>query len=626
MKESAYFASRLLSKTLRLLDHTAFRVVTFLVVFGWVASKSFFDADFHWRTAGDFIFLSVGLALLLRSQDKGSSWAGLFVILLLVFSPFYWRFQGFDNDGFTITGILPQSDANGYYTGAWKILYGEKISAFAARRPLFVAFLSVLLYAFRQDLFIVLMTMALFVSLSIYLLMKEIRDGFGALPAALTAMIMVYCYTGKFAGKFLTEQLGLPLGVLALTLFLNGIRTRRLHYLLAGLLSLTLALNARAGAFFVLPFFIVWIATSKGVSLSSILRLGTLSTGVVALGFAVNFWLFRSVSMSGSVPYGNFGATLYGMATGYRGWRSFYEDFPNSTLVNSTQIALGIIVESPEVFLRAVLQAYREFFTPHRFFSFLYLPSKDIGPLAILLSALAVVGLFRLVRHRSTLFTRMMLFTVSGIVLSVPFAPPIDDGVRAMIATTPFLALLSGLPLADIAPMVSSFRDDRSAGPKADGLLIFSCAVVLTVSLGWLAVRGPAPRTRPTRACDPGEVLVSVSISPGSYVNVVRNSAQAYSLLPNIRRADLRENLANFSSFPTYSAFERLEPGQTVVMGVDLENLSGDQPVWLILPTEYLQTDTAIHQFCVVRTGVDELDRFNYFIAPALKEAFLSQW
>lgn len=625
MKESAYFASRLLSKILCVLDHAAFRVVAFLAVCGWIASKSFFDPDVHWRTAGDFIFLSVGLALLLRSRDKWSAWAGSFVILLLVFSIFFWRLQGFDTDGFTITGVLPQSDANGYYTGALKMLYGEKIPAFAARRPLFVAFLSTLLYAFQQNLFVVLAAMSLFVSISIYLLMKEIRNGFGAFPAAFTAMSMVYCYTGKFAGKFLTEQLGLPLGVLALALFLNGIRTRRFHYLLLALFALSLALNARAGAFFVLPFLVVWVAALKGVSLSSMLRLGALAAGAVGLGFAVNFWLFGAVSAPGSVPYGNFGVTLYGMATGYRGWRAFYVDFGGSAVENSTRIALDIIRESPDVFLRAVWQAYREFFAPSRFFSFLYLPSQEIGPLAVLLSLLAILGLIQLVRHRRTPFARMMLLTVLGIVLSVPFAPPIDDGIRAMVSTTAFLALLTGLPLAGFAPMASSFRDDSSAGPKADSLLIFSSVIVLTVSLGWLLVRGPAPSSRPTRVCGPGETFVSVAASPGSYVNIVRNSSQAYSLLPNIRRVDLRENLANFSSFPTYDAFGKLEPGQTVMLGVNLADLTADQPVWLILPTEAVQTWSGVNQFCVVRTGVDELDRFNYFIDPDLKETFLSR-
>lgn len=622
MKELAYFTSRLLSKPLLPLDRAAFRVIAFLAVLGWIASKSFFDPGFHWRTAGDFVFLSLGLALLLRARDKWSGWAGGSVILLLVFSTLFWRFQGFDNDGFTITGILPQSDANGYYTGAVKILYGEKISVW---RPLFVAFLSVLLYAFQQNLFVVLMAMSLFVSISIYLLMKEIRQGFGAIPAALTALTMVYCYTGKFAGKFLTEQLGLPLGVLALALFLNGIRTRRFHYLLFALFTLSLALNARAGAFFVLPLLVFWFTDLKGRSVRSFLAWGVVAAGAIGLGFAANFWLFSSVAAPSSVPYGNFGVTLYGMATGYRGWRSFYTDFPDTPVSAATQIALEIILESPDIFLRAVMQAYREFFSPARFFSFLYLPSKEIVPLAWLLSLLAVLGLFRLIKYRHTSVARLILFALAGIVLSVPFAPPIDAGIRAMIATTPFLALLTALPLADFQAMDLPARDESGQAAGVDVLLVFSLAVWLVVTLGWMFVHGSASGIRSARVCDPGETLVSIPLSPGSYVNIVRNSAQTYSLLPNIRRVDLRENVANFSSFSTYNAFGTLEPDQTVMMGVNLEDLTADQTTWLFLPTEKVQTWTGVNQFCVVPTGVDELDRFNYFIDPALKEAFRLQ-
>ena len=70
---------------------------------------------------------------------------GLAFILVLMFAPFYWRLQGLDTDGYTIAGFFPQSDANGYFVGALKILSGEEIPEFAARRPFFSAFLSVLL-------------------------------------------------------------------------------------------------------------------------------------------------------------------------------------------------------------------------------------------------------------------------------------------------------------------------------------------------------------------------------------------------------------------------------------------------------------------------------------------------
>ena len=65
-------------------------------------------------------------------------------------------------------------------------------------------------------------------------------------------------------------------------------------------------------------------------------------------------------------------------------------------------------------------------------------------PTAYILAFLTLVGLWKLVGNHHSSFSRMMLLAFVGIVLSVPFAPPIDDGIRAMTATAPFLVLIAG--------------------------------------------------------------------------------------------------------------------------------------------------------------------------------------
>src|SRR5574339_860590 len=234
----------------------------------YMITRSFVDRQEHLRTTGSFIFLTVGLVFILYPKTRFSGFLSFLFLLAFAFFPFYWRLHGLDTDGFTITGIFPQNDANGYFIGTLKILYGGQITPFAARRPLFSAFLSVILYLSNHNFIVALFILAFLVSLAIYLLGMEVRDFLGVFSAAITMMIVAYFYIGRFQGKFMTEQLGLPLGALSLALLLRGIRERNLMYLPWGIFILSLALNARAGAFFVLPLLILWFVTLRNVSLS----------------------------------------------------------------------------------------------------------------------------------------------------------------------------------------------------------------------------------------------------------------------------------------------------------------------------------------------------------------------
>ena len=209
-------------------------------------------------------------------------------------------------------------------------------------------------------------------------------------------------------------------------------------------------------------------------------------------GFVANLWLFSSLSTPGSIPFNNFGYTLYDLATGYRGWHAFNIDYPNLALSEAMPISVQIIRNDPSTFLYTrSCSAYRDFFTPTRFFSFLYVPDKELPLLAFVMASLLVIGLVRLIRIRQAIFARMLFAVMAGILLSVPFAPPIDDGIRAMIVTAPFWALIVGLSFGDLSKVSAAFSDEwKLALPKMNGMLLFSMIMILSVNLGWLFVRG----------------------------------------------------------------------------------------------------------------------------------------
>jgi hypothetical protein len=603
------------------------RITGTLILIGLIIftiTRSFVDRQEHLRTTGIFIFLTVGLVLILYPKTRFSGFLSFLFLLAFAFFPFYWRLHGLDTDGFTITGIFPQNDAGGYFIGTLKILYGAEITPFAARRPLFSAFLSVILFLSNHNFIVALFILALLVSFAIYLLGVEVRDFLGVFSAAITMMIVAYCYIGRFQGKFMTEQLGLPLGALSLALLLRGIRERNLMHFSWAIFILSLALNARAGAFFVLPLLMLWFVTLRNVPLSK-LALGGIVCTSVALGFIANLWLFNSISTAGSVPFSNFGETMYGMATGYRSHYALAQDYPGIDPSKGIPIALEIIRDSPSTFLYAVVRAYRDYLRPTLFFSFLYLPRPQLPAIALLLSGVLAVGIIRLIGARQTTLARMLFAVIVGILLSIPFVPPIDDGIRAMITTVPFWALMIGLAVADLRAVRPVSEDTWKVElPTINPLLVFSFLMVFAVTLGWLFVRGSARVTVENLNCDTSEVPVALMASPGSYINVVKNSSRPVSWLPDIRREDLRANLQEFPKVYNYDYFRRLKIEQSVLIGLNLADANKDF-IWLMAPTHTIETFHGINYFCAVPLGVYELHNHSYFVHRDLVGQFQDQ-
>ncbi len=604
---------------LRFLDSFVARTIIFLGAIIYIVNKSVLDIHDSWHTFSGFLFITLTFILLLRPRNAWGFFATLTVISLLNLSPLYWRLQGYDTDGFSLLGILPSSDAEGYFTGAVKILYGEHISPFAARRPLFSTFLSTLLFITSQDLVFSLVILSIVVVVALLILALEVREHLGVLPSAIVTVIMVYCYTGKFAGKFLTEQLGIPLGILALALLLRGLRLQSFRYIGVGIFTLTLALNARAGALFVLPLLILWGAWfPKNQKFSP--RNFIILCGVVGLGFFLNFAIFKLLASPGSIPFGNFGATLYGMATGYKGWRAFYIEYPKVSEAEAFKISAQIILKSPILFLTAILKAYVEFLKPSYFFSFLYMPTAQTTPVTYILGPMTLIGLWRLFQNRQFLFARMILFVFLGIVLSVPFAPPADDTIRVMTATTCFLALLAAC--AFINSKSFQIMDGNAPLKTVTPLLSYFTSAILFLTLaGWLLVRGTWFIPEKVLNCDPGESPITMVITPNSYVNVLKNSQATSSYSPNIRRTELLMNLSNFPNNAIWGALRKVGAENTIMLGLNFANQNRDSGfIWMIAPTSLVQEPYHPTYFCGKHMEWVKPD--NFYIESKMENTF----
>jgi hypothetical protein len=93
----------------------------------------------------------------------------------------------YQDRGVIIGGLLPWSDAQGYYYDALRLLDGHPLG-WSSRRPLFPAFVAVLL-AVTGSLYVAVAVMVALNAVAVFLLAREIRLSFGSAAATAAALI-----------------------------------------------------------------------------------------------------------------------------------------------------------------------------------------------------------------------------------------------------------------------------------------------------------------------------------------------------------------------------------------------------------------------------------------------------
>ncbi len=226
-----------------------------------------------------------------------------------------------------IGGFIPISDANGYYSSAEWLNQGYLLDSFGTRRPLFHGFLASLFFLAGHKWPTTLILLSIIVIFSTYFSLMEVRKHFGA-EAAIVYFLVIFVYYRLWIGTTLSENLGFVLGLLSLAVLIRGVFSKNKFIIGFGIFLLSLGLNARAGAFFVLPLIVIWgwFYFTKG----DVFRKKIITTFlfVVALlfGFIINNLEVNLIGLPDTqIPFGNFAASLYGMIFGGN-WTAYREN------------------------------------------------------------------------------------------------------------------------------------------------------------------------------------------------------------------------------------------------------------------------------------------------------------
>jgi hypothetical protein len=577
----------------------------------------------------DFLQIMGPLALVtflvFKLPGRLSRFLLLGVIAAILVLPIAGLWASGQSEQYLLGGIIPFSDARFYFTDSHRLSEGVAFFTGAARRPLFTTLFSSIQWMAGQNLFISIAILTLILGYTLFFTVYEFRSREGAV-AGTAFLIFLFCYSRMLLGKTLSEFAGLPLGLLSLVFLLQGISRRQVKPVLAGLFLLSLGLNARAGAFFILPALALWIGWFFRETKWFHWRTFLLACTVVALGFVFNLAAFRTYSSAESAPFGNFSFTIYGLARGGLGWTQIFTDHPETWDMPTGEqsryvysLTLEIIRRKPMNLVNGIVSSYQTFFSLDDYYGSIgWFGDTGLTGTAARVGyyLLMLAGLIFCVKDYKKPLRSFFLVSFIGIVLSIPFAPPIDSNrMRVYAATIPFFVAIPAIGLSSLVDLLP-WKYVRSSVSEPQSLvlpkLLSSAMVLMMTVIPLIPLKMASPQTPPELTCPAELKPVSFRVLPGNHIRIVEQESIPQEWAGVIREKTMATRIHNLPNWETYDLFSNVKPGQVILVDLDLQTKN---PMILIAEWDKISRRTDIQTVCGRPSNDTMLRDYNVYFA-----------
>ena len=370
-----------------------------------------------------------------------------------------------------IGGLLPWNDAAGYFGCAVAVLDHDTLSAFCERRPAYSLYLAGLLTLADNELQRALVLQAVVTAGALWVVAAAIRPRWG-LAASLLSIGVVAAFASTTVTTTLTENLGLVLGAAGSVLFLAGAQDRSPLRLAGGAFVLAMALNARAGAFFVLPALVAWPFLSGTIPLAGKWRL-SLSILLAALAGSLPGYVLAQIYGAGTGQmHSNFSYTLYGLVAGGERWTFAANTLtPQGGALTTDAVyraAWELFIRQPHLLAVGLFQGWLEYLQRlHLYIGWI--------PARVAVAACWLWGLASLARSARTGAERALLAMMAGVMVSAPILA-IEGDIRVFAATIALDGIVAAYGLSRLA---TAFGRTRGYLPPLVLALLLAAAPVL---------------------------------------------------------------------------------------------------------------------------------------------------
>ncbi len=458
-------------------------------------------------------------------------------------------------------GLLPNADPSVYLSLANQWSDGMRVVTPQTTRQLFPCFLSTMLWLCGRNLKTIVSLFSLITGVVSFLAWRQVRVMFGWLGATLFLSLVFFFYRCEVVGLLRTEQLGLWFALIALALLLRGLREKREGLWCTGLFSLVMALNTRAGAYFILPLLILysgWIFPRGRWGWRSIFAAGVTCFVGMLLNLAC-YWIFFAPPR----PTSNFWLCFYGMLKGGNWVTAMNEIGPPYDRVNliARDKGMTLLRAEPWLVLKGFWNACVFVWTDNTF----YRQPPASETFCSWMKWLTVLGAavpwsWSVMQKRRPELEWLVLLIVLGVLISLPFAPPWDGGPRVYAVAFPFLYLSpvmliawSWQELRNVLPLRAKSGDlsveknlPASAGDQLTRLTQGCLGILLLLStvvpLGLMLLRHHTIRGWSPQFCVPLPEGCPARNLPGGYqIHLISDAARTF--VPWVRVSDFRKSI-----------------------------------------------------------------------------------
>jgi hypothetical protein len=529
------------------------------------------------------------------------------------------------SEPYVVSGLIPYNDAATYSIDANRLLDGEHLSAMSSRRPFFTGMLGALLGVTGRNLQNAMAILVFLLAVSCVFLALEVRRIRGSAAGAITLWI-VFLFARRFTGTTMTETLGLSLGALGLAFFLQGIYRYHLSRLLTGLFILSLALNVRAGAFFILPVLILWIGWLFRSPKSYGWKAAGLAILMVVGAFGINSLVLAIIGVPGGMLFGNFSESLYGLAAGGERWAEVYNRHPEilqlpETLKYQTiyRLSFDLILANPMNLVQGMLHQWDLLFSETWFSLFSYVGGENLDGNRYIhwgLYGLCLIALIQAIRNWKVPLNSFLLVSVFGILISVPFVPPGDaHKMRAFAATIPILALLPAIESAWLLSFlpVKNFRKPEFSLVDVTGMFPFAGILIVFMVIAPIIFMKTAHQPDASApVCQTGEQPVVMHYAEGNAINLIREEVLQLDWLPEYHFGRYKIFIHNLPNDEAIDVLSKVEPPATLLLGYDIP--TGNK-VWLLARTDQMPEAYGLINVCgkFLESNDPNIPRYGFY-------------
>jgi hypothetical protein len=587
----------------------------FLICFGVVYSilivppSSYITFQYYKLDFIIIIFLLCIFTLLIRLNGVWGYTISMTATLSLFFLSLIYKWQTADNF-FLLGGLLPQSDAISYYDDAQRLMHGFDMTGAGTYRPIYSSFLAVLMKMASSDLQFILIILVLCNALSVYFAAQEIRHVLKSNFASAVYLILAYMFFRRFSGTLMTENLGFCLGNLAMIFLIRGSLQNRLGQLLYGIFLLTIALNARAGAFLVLPVLAAWLAFSF-CKAQGFWRPFLLGCFIILLGMSANLIIARLTISPESKPFSNYSYTLYGIASGNKSWEQAGIDHPGAGANQIYSFAIQKIINKPSLFFTGILGAYRDYFeSSNGAFSFLLLDGDRRDIVNIILWFITVIATGYSIIHRKQMELGICLAFLLGIFISLSLVPPADSvKMRAYAATIPLSsyiiavgAALPGRLTKKYFPSENNTQESEKYLPLILSVLLLVASIILPPFIKWA---GKPFKPATVLSCKKNDQIFTFSVASGSSIRLTSSINNTY--VPNVMISQFNKKVSGPEqqmSEDEKLKFLNLESGTIItIVGAAIKSSQDFSPPSTIMLLSTSLPNKGPHTLCITPVG-----------------------